>query len=148
MTSEFSADLSRLQAELKAARGELLAVVDSIAVDRLDSVRRGGWSVRRVLDHVISSEHAYARLVAYLRQQPITDPSPASNPGSMSDAKAMLSVSHATLLDALDGVDEDAFYTIGRIGHEEYSIMSILENARAHDHEHGDQLQEILRSSQ
>lgn len=59
----------------------------------------------------------------------------------------MLAASRTTLMDALEGVGEDEFYTIGRIGHEEYSIMSILENARSHDHEHGGQLTEFLRSS-
>ena len=147
MASEFTDDLSRLRTELDEARSGFLTVVDSIADDKLDSARRGGWSIRRVLEHVIYSEHAYARLIAHLRKQPITDALPPSEPSSMNDAKEKLSVSHATLLDALDGVGEDDFYNIGRIGHEEYSIMSILENARSHDHEHGGQLAEVLRSS-
>lgn len=99
-----------------------------------------------MLDHVISSEHGYARLIGHLRNHPITDAPPPSDPASTNDAKEMLAASRATLLGALDGVGEDEFYTIARIGHEEYSIMSILENARSHDHEHGGQLTEILSS--
>ena len=147
MTSEFTDDLSRLRAELDEARSEFLAVLDSIPDDKLDSARRGGWSIRRVLDHVISPEHAYARLIAHVRKQPITDAMPPSDPASMDDAKEKLSASHALLLSALDGVGEDDFYNIDRIGHEEYSIMSILENARNHDHEHSGQLAEVSHSS-
>ncbi len=147
MTSEFADDLSRLTAEINEARGEFLLAVNSIADPKLDSARRGGWSVRRVLDHVISSEHIYARLIGHLRQQPITDAPPLSDPASIGDAKEKLAASRATLLHALAGVDEDSFYNIGKIGHEEYSVMSILENVRSHDHEHGQQLLEILRSS-
>ncbi len=76
----------------------------------------------------------------------MTDAAPPGNPASVDDAKEKLSASHATLLDALGGVAEEDFYNIGRIGHEEYSIMSILENARSHDHEHAGQLAEVLHS--
>jgi uncharacterized damage-inducible protein DinB len=147
MTQEFRDDLARLKTELADARKGLLSVVDSIADGQLDSARRGGWSVRHVLDHVISSEHAYARLVAHLRKQPMSDPMPPTDPTSAADARAKLGASHETLLNTLEGVGEDEFYEIGRIGHEEYSIMSILENARAHDHEHSGQLSEVLRGA-
>jgi uncharacterized damage-inducible protein DinB len=147
MTSEFSDDLSRLRAELSEARREFLAIVDSVPEGKLDNARRGGWSARRVLDHVISSEQAYARVIGHLRRKPIEGEVPPSQPASVEDATAKLSSARDTLLGALDGVDEDSFYTLQQLGHEEYSVLSVLENARSHDHEHGEQLSEILKSS-
>lgn len=147
MTSEFPDDLSRLQAELSEARHEFLAVVDSIPEGKLDSARRGGWSARRVLDHVISSEQAYARVIGALRSQPIGAEMPPTQPTSVADAKTKLSAGREILLGVLEGVDEDSFYTLQQLGHEEYSVLSVLENARSHDHEHGEQLSEILASS-
>jgi uncharacterized damage-inducible protein DinB len=144
MTSEFNDDLSRLRTELQDARRQLLAVVDSVPEGKLDSSRRGGWSARRVLDHVISSEQAYARVIGALRSQPIQGEMPPSQPLSIEDAKAKLSAARQTLLGVLDGVDEDQFYALKQLGNEEYSVISVLENARGHDHEHGEQLSEIL----
>lgn len=146
MTSEFSDDLSRLRSQLSEAREELLHVVTSLPNDKLDSARRGGWSTRRVLEHVISSEQAYARVIAHLRGQPIAGEIPPSLPGSVDDAKAKLSAARQALLGTLEGVDEDSFYALKQLGHEEYSVLSVLENARSHDHEHGEQLSEILGS--
>jgi hypothetical protein len=145
MTTEFDDDLGRLTKELADSRSAFDGVVNRISDDGLDVARRGGWSVRRVLDHVISSEEAYARVIAHLRGRPIPEAVPPTNPASVGDAKSKLAASRRTLLGALDGVDEEAFYSLQRVGHEEYSIISVLENARAHDH--GEQLSEILQNA-
>ena len=42
------------------------------------------------------------------------------------------------------GVDEETFYRLGAVGHEEYSVLSLLENVALHDREHGPQVREIL----
>jgi hypothetical protein len=147
VTAEFDSDLGRLQGDLADSRAAFLAIVDGISDDRLSAARRGGWSVGRVLDHVISSEHAYARVIAHLRGQPIVEAVPPTDPTSVGDAKAKLALSRGTLLGALEGVDEDTFYSLQRMGHEEYSIISVLENVISHDHEHGEQLNLTLRDS-
>ena len=55
-----------------------------------------------------------------------------------------LAASHRGLLAALDGVDEASFYRLRSVGHEEYSILSVLENETNHDREHAEQVQAIL----
>jgi hypothetical protein len=52
----------------------------------------------------------------------------------------ILDSSRGALLRTIDGVDEDAFYRLERLGHEEYSILSALENVAHHDHEHVGQI--------
>ena len=47
----------------------------------------------------------------------------------------------------LDGVDETSFYRLRELGHEEYSIMSVVENQVNHDREHAEQVQTILNQS-
>jgi uncharacterized damage-inducible protein DinB len=146
VAEEFDDDLRRLQKELAESRSAFDRVVDAISDDSLDVARRGGWSVRRVLDHVISSEEGYARVIAHLRGRPIADTVPPSSPASVGDAKSKLAASRGILLGALDGVDEDAFYSLQRVGHEEYSIISVLENVISHDHEHSEQLAGIAQT--
>jgi hypothetical protein len=52
----------------------------------------------------------------------------------------LLDASRTALLQAIEGVSEGAFYELKRFGHEEYSVLSVLENAAAHDHEHAAQV--------
>lgn len=147
MATEFDNDLARLRGELTDTRSEFIAVVGRISDSQLDVARRGGWSVRRVLEHVITSEEGYARVVAHLKGNPITEPSPDALPSSVEDAKTKLSSARDTLLRALDGVNEDAFYALQHLGKEEYSIVSVLENVVSHDHEHNAQLLTTLQQA-
>jgi len=148
MTSQFMNDLSQLKAELSSARNELMKVLASTSNEQLHIARRGGWSVRRVLEHVITSEESYARMIAHLNGRPIAEPTPDGVHSSVDDAAAKLSSSRATLLRALDGVDEDAFYALRQLANEEYSIVSVLENVISHDHEHSTQLVTTLQQAQ
>jgi uncharacterized damage-inducible protein DinB len=144
VTSEFGRDLSNIRAALEESRAELLAVLRSLDDASLDRGRRGGWPVRRVLEHVISSEHIYARLIQNLRRvQPAQDPLP-SAPSTVDEAiEAEQSARHA-LRDALEGIDEEALYRMTKIGHEEYSVLSVLENEAHHEREHAAQIKSIL----
>lgn len=143
MTSEFEQDLQRVREELDAARKELLAAVTSLSDADLDKARRGGWTVRRVLEHVIWSETMYSRVVTHLRgQQPPGDAFDAT-PASVADAVERLRASRTALVQALDGVDEEPFYRLAAVGHEEYSILSMIENESMHEHEHAAQIQWI-----
>ncbi len=146
--SEFEDDLTKANADATAARKDFLEVVRDLKDGDLDRERRGGWSIRKVLEHAIHSEVLYGRLARHLRELPqpegdaVTVP-----PASVADAVSALEHSRAALDEAIDGVDEDTFYTLHVVGHEEYSILSLLENVTLHDREHGPQIREILAAT-
>ncbi len=146
--SEFETDLVKANTDAETARKDFLAVITSLDDADLDRERRGGWSIRKVLEHAIHSEVLYARLARHLRELPqpegdaITAP-----PASVADAVTALDNSRAALVEAIDGVDEDTFYTLHVVGHEEYSVLSLLENVTLHDREHGPQIKEILAAT-
>ena len=144
MTADFEQELTGAREQLEAAREELLAVVGALNDADLARSRRGGWAVGRVLEHVIQSEWLYAGLVAHLRDWPSPGDVVTGVPTSVADAVDRLAASHRALLVALDGVDEASFYRLRAIGHEEYSILSVLENESNHDREHAAQVQAIL----
>jgi hypothetical protein len=52
-----------------------------------------------------------------------------------------LSTSRDAILASVDGVDEETFYRLGG-GHQQYSILSVLENVAMHDDEHAAQIAE------
>ena len=144
MSDEFDRDLTSACEELDAARRELLPVVGALSDADLDRERRGGWTVRRVLAHVIESEWLYANLVAHLRGAPVAGDVVSGGPASSAEAAQRLDASRRALRAALDGVDEASFYRLGVVGREEYSIISVLENTANHDREHAGQIQAIL----
>jgi len=146
VTSELDKDLQSSRTGLDAARDELLAVVAALSEDDLERGRRGGWTVRRVLEHVIWSEWMYSRIVTHLRGgQPSADPVDAT-PSSPADAVERLAGSRAALLAAVEGVDEETFYRLAKIGQEEYSVLSLLENEINHEREHAQQVRALVAS--
>ena len=147
MTADFERELTGAREQLEAAREELLTVVGALVDADLARSRRGGWAVGRVLEHVIQSEWLYAGLVAHLRDRPSPGDVVTGVPASVADAADRLAASHQALLVALDGVDEASFYRLRSVGHEEYSILSVLENGTNHDREHAAQVQAILKAS-
>ncbi len=144
MPTEFDQDLEAMRRELETAREELRGVVSTLSDAHLERGRRGGWTVRRVLEHVIQSEWLYVRLVHHLRELPVPGDVVSGAPTSVGDAAQRLDASRRALLAALDGVDEESFYRLGTVGHEEYSILSVLENVSNHDREHAEQVRAIL----
>ncbi len=151
MTCSFHSDLASSKETIEAARRELLAVVDSLSRPQLNDARRGGWPVRRVLEHLIHSEHLYAQAVAYLCGSTATERPANSSPASASETRTMLLDSRKALLSALTKLDMDpiaheTFYELRRVGHEEYSVLSVLENVASHDREHADQITSIVRA--
>jgi len=149
MTCSFHRDLASAQEAIRLARDELLIVVDSFSRSDLDRARRGGWPVRRVLEHVIHSEHLYAQATAYLVGSQVEAGGPSSPPASASDSRRMLLDSRKALLNALKELEEDprgyeTFYELRKVGHEEYSVLSVLENVANHDREHAEQIRTIL----
>ena len=147
MTIQFEQDLAQAGSELDAARSELLAIVQSLTEADLDKTRRGAWSVRSTLAHVIQAEWWYARGVATLRE---LDPQPPVDPGPLDavrDVSLALQAARAALTDACDGVDEEHFYLLRKIGPQDYSVLSILENCADHDREHARQVAELAGKS-
>ena len=147
MTDELERDLEQQRVALEAARKGLLDAVSSLSDDDLERGRRGGWIVRRVLEHVIWSENLYGRLMLHLRGRSAEGEMGDNAPSSVADAIERLAASRAALLAALDGVDEESFYRLQLIGHEEYSAISLLENTVNHDREHAAQVREILAAT-
>ena len=136
MTTDFDRDLASSRANLDSARRELLAVISSLSDADLDPAPRGHWPVRRVLEHVIWHEQIYVRMIAHLRALPSPGDMPDNTPSSISDAVERLAASRHALLDGVAGVDEETFYKLGKMGYEEYSIFSMLENEANHEREH------------
>jgi uncharacterized damage-inducible protein DinB len=149
MTCPYHSDLASSQEAIRLARDELLTVIDSLSRTDLDRARKGGWPVRRVLEHVIHSENLYAQAAAYLCGSTVTSSPADSAPGSASEARTMLLDSRKAVLKALEELEMDLlanekFYELRKVGHEEYSVLSVLENVAAHDHEHTEQIRSIL----
>src|SRR5205823_13621274 len=58
-------DLHAALRDMEAGRDALLAVVTPLTAQDLGHARRGGWTIERVLQHVIESEQTYAKLLAH-----------------------------------------------------------------------------------
>ena len=144
MSDEFERDLENGRSALSESRAELVAVVRGLRDGDLERARRGGWSVRKVLEHVVQSEWLYARLVQHLRGVAGQGDIVSGAPAPVQDAEDRLGASRTALLAAVEGVDEESFYRLGAVGHEEYSILSVLENTANHDREHAQQVREIV----
>jgi hypothetical protein len=145
MTTDFVAERDSITEEMESARKDLEEVVGRLASSDFLRARRGGWSVARVVQHIIESERSYAALVSRLRGAGPPDFAPArTDISSAAGALLGMASSRASLLSALAGVDEEAFYRLERAGHEEYSVVSVLENVVSHDREHGGQIAAIL----
>jgi phosphinothricin acetyltransferase len=137
-------DLARVLNDMRDQRTHLLAVIAPLTPDDLRAQRPGGWSVGRVLQHVIDSEAIYAKLLAH--QYGKTAPEcGTSEPADGAAAVAALDCTRAAVQQMADGIDADTLYRLVRFGHDEYSPLSVLENVAAHDHEHIGQIAELLR---
>jgi len=149
MTCPYHADLTASQEAIRLGRDELLGVMDSIGRADFERARKGGWPIRKVLEHVIHSEQLYAQATAYLCGAEAPPRSEISPPASASEARTMLLDSRKALLKALGALEMDpkayeTFYELKKVGHEEYSVLSVLENVASHDREHAAQIQAII----
>ena len=149
MTCPYHSDLAAWQEAIRLARDELLRVIDPLSRADLERARRGGWTIRKVLEHLIRYEQLSGQGMAFLAAAEAPERSGSSTPESTTEARTMLLEGRKTLLRALDKLDEDpmafeTFYELRKMGHEEYSVLSLLENVAGHDREHIAQIQEIL----
>ena len=141
--SDFETDKGALLDDLGEARAGLQGVVRRVRDGDLDLSRRGSWSVARILDHVVHSERLYAQLISVFSGVGTSiQPSPALS--TSAEALTALEATRKAVLDGADHVKEQDFYRLQTIGHEEYSVLSILENVASHDREHAEQIRRTI----
>jgi phosphinothricin acetyltransferase len=144
-----AADLARAMREMDSARRTLIALTAPLSPDDLARGRAGGWTVARVLAHVIESEWIYVRLMAHMagKDAPAGIPEIAevsAEPASGAEAVDRLTAVRAAMTSVLDGIDEARIYQLSRFGHEEFSPLSLVENIAMHDGEHHAQIATLL----
>jgi len=110
----------------------------------MERVRRGSWPVSRILAHVIDSERIYTQLISLFNGKPAVTVKTSDLNGPKA-VNSSLQATRAGLLEAISGVEEKDFYRLQTIGHEEYSVLSILENVASHDREHAEQIRRTLQ---
>ena len=140
-------DLRRALDEMANARERLLAMVARLSPGEFALARPGGWSVARVLQHVIESEVIYAKVLAHQcgRAAPDLD---VHEPRDAADAASMLAATRDAVERMVDGIDGETLYRLVRLGHEEYSPLSVLENIAAHDVDHRGQIASLAGGGQ
>jgi uncharacterized damage-inducible protein DinB len=143
MVSEFGAERERTVADLRAARAGLIDLVSGLSDSDLGRGRRGQWTIAGILEHVLESDLQYARLIAVLRGQESSGQGLDPTDTASAAAKALATTRDLILL-AAEGVDEETFYRLGGPGHQQYSVLSTLENVTLHDHEHGAQIEQVM----
>ena len=131
--------------ELRKARAQLDEVVGKLSSDDLSSARRGSWPVSKILEHVLHSERLYAQLISVFSGAG-TSVEPGANPETPVEAKTALEATRRAVIDGIDHVKEEDFYPLQAVGHEEYSVLSILENVASHDREHAEQIRRTIES--
>ena len=139
-------DLERALDDMASARRPLLAMVSAAPPDSLARSHPGGWTLGRVLHHVIESEAVYTTLLAHQRGVPAPDLDTAE-PSDGTDAAAKLAATRSAVEALADGIDDATLYRLVRFGHEEYSPLSVLENIASHDRDHYAQIAELIREA-
>lgn len=144
--SEFEADKAALLRDMDEARAELEGVVRKLEAKDMERVRRGSWPVSRILEHVRDSERIYTQLISVFNGQPAisVESGELSTPAKVASS---LGATRTGLLEAISSVEEKDFYRLQTIGHEEYSVLSILENVASHDREHAQQIRKTVTAA-
>ena len=142
---DFDSERAPLLKDLAESRAALVRVIERLKAADFEQARRGSWSVSRILEHVLHSEKLYTQLISVFNGVP-ANVREATQFGSAADAKSALNSSREAFLSAAQEVTEDDFFRLEKIGHEEYSVLSILENNAAHDREHAEQIRRTIES--
>jgi hypothetical protein len=141
----FEADLHIALADLTTARSELVSVVHVLTSADLERARRGGWPVARVIEHAIEHDYMMAMAASAIRGQPVGPRGEMSCAGQpIDEIICRMEAGRTALLAAVKDVTEEQFYALLKLGHEEFSVLSVLENAATHDREHAGQIRSIL----
>jgi hypothetical protein len=142
----FTADLEAAVNDATSARADLISAVQRLSEADLERAKRGGWPVHRVIEHAIQHDYYMAMFVAKARDEraAMGDPSCLGQP--IDEILCRMESGRRALLSLIDGIGEDAFYELQKLGHDEFSALTALENAAAHDREHAAQIASILAS--
>lgn len=143
--STFEGDFQTAMQDVTAARAELVSAVQRLSGADLERMKRGGWPVHRVITHAIEHDYYMAMFVAAARKQPMagtSDPTCAGQP--VDEVLCRMETGRNALLSAVKDIAEDDFYELHKLGHEEFSPLTALENAAAHDREHARQIASIV----
>lgn len=144
---EFERDLAENTSAIDKARASLQERLRILSDEDLRRGRRGGWSIREVLRHLIDAEVAYTKVLGFLRSRPVELANASGDDvSSASAAVAALARTRNQFVALLDGIDEATFYELRVLGREQYSVVSVLENVASHDHEHLEQIAKTLAS--
>ena len=138
-------DLRRVIADLKRERAALFRTLRPIEAGDFDRARPGGWSIGRVAQHLVESDVLYAKLLAHQTQRDAGD-LPGIEPADGASTMAALMVTQRAMLHMVEGIDAETLYRMTKVGHEEYSPLSLLENIAMHDGEHQAQIESLLRA--
>jgi uncharacterized damage-inducible protein DinB len=141
--NEFDSDRDGLLSDLQRSRAKLNDVVALLSADDLSSARRGSWPVSKILDHVVNSERLYGQLISVFSGVG-TSVEASGTPSTSAEALAALEATRVAVLEGVGHVKEEDFYRLQTIGHEEYSVLSILENVASHDREHAEQISKTI----
>lgn len=141
----FHSDLQRVTDGMRDARTRLLALIDRLSPDDLARARPGGWSAGRVLQHVIESEAVYSKLLAH-QTGGVPHEVSGGEPSSAAAAASMLAATRDAVERIIDRIDEATLYRLTKIGHEEYSPLSVLENIASHDRDHIAQIEDVVQA--
>ena len=142
---DFERELRENLDAIRLARESFLQELGALPAEAMAVARRGGWSVQEVVRHLIDSEVAYAKVIGFLRSNPVElENASDADVASPAVAAAALERVRARLLALVDGVEEATFYDLRALGKEQYSVLSVLENIASHDHEHVEQLRKTL----
>ncbi len=145
MASTFQADLDLALASLASGRAKLVGGLEPLTDADLSRARRGGWAIGRILEHLVESENLYTTAVSAIRKRSVPGLPPSTCTGQpMDEILCRLDSSRRALLTATRGITEEEFYRLEKLGREEYSVLSILENAAHHDEEHALQIVQTL----
>ncbi|MEO6196987.1 MAG: DinB family protein [Dehalococcoidia bacterium] len=142
----FESDLQAALNDMSAARATLVSVVCTVADADLDRVKRGGWPVHRVITHAIEHDYYMSMFVASARGQRAAMGDPACGGQPIDEILRRMEQGRNALISTIKDIAEDEFYSLQKLGHDEFSPITALENAAAHDREHAAQLTTILES--
>lgn len=144
--SDFDSDKAELLRDLEKSRAQLNEVVGKLTADDLSSARRGSWPISKVLEHVLHSERLYGQFISAFSGVGYNG-EPGAVPTTPAEALTALETTRKAVLDGVSHVKEGDFYRLQTIGHDEYSVLSILENDAAHDREHAEQILKTVANS-
>jgi hypothetical protein len=119
----FGSDLETVLADLSAARAPFVSAVSALTDADLDRVKRGGWTVHRVITHAIEHDYYMSMFVASARGQQAAMGDPACNGQPIAEILRRMDQGRNALLGAVKDIAEDEFYSL-RLGHDEFSQIT------------------------